>query len=68
MQKSSSSNEQRTTNIHEALMTVKDVAAYFKVSRSWVYQHAASGQLPYRKIGGNLRFIPSEIREWARAA
>ncbi len=64
MQKNSTSDDLKTTNNHEPLMTVKDVADYLKVSRSWVYQHAASGQLPYRKIGGNLRFLPHEIRAW----
>jgi excisionase family DNA binding protein len=64
MQKSITSDEKKLTNIHEPLMDVDDVAAYLKVSRSWVYQHAASGKLPSRKIGGTRRFVPSEIREW----
>lgn len=67
MQKSITSNEKKITNSHESLMDVDDVAAYLKLSRSWVYQHSASGRLPSRKIGGSLRFIPSEIREWALA-
>jgi excisionase family DNA binding protein len=68
MQKNSTSNDPKSTNNQDPLMTARDVAAYFKVSKSWVYQHAASGRIPSRKIGGLLRFIPSEIREWARAA
>ncbi len=49
----------------EALWDVNDVAAYLKASRSWVYQRATSGLLPYVKIGGLLRFVPSAIRAWA---
>jgi predicted DNA-binding transcriptional regulator AlpA len=49
----------------ESLWDVKDVVAYSKVSRSWVYQNAAAGLLPHLKIGGLLRFNPSAIRSWA---
>ena len=51
----------------EALWTADDVAAYLKVSRSWVYQHAASGTLPCLHAGGLLRFDPAVIRAWVRA-
>jgi excisionase family DNA binding protein len=68
MKKSSTNNDLKTDNNHEPLMTVRDVAAYVNASRSWVYQQASVGRIPCRKIGGLLRFIPSEIREWARAA
>lgn len=49
----------------ETLWNVDDVAAYLKASRSWVYQRATAGLLPYVKIGGLLRFVPSAIRAWA---
>ncbi len=42
--------------------TVKDVAGYLQASESWVRHAAAGGRLPYRKIGGLLRFLPEEIR------
>ena len=64
MKKSITSNDPKTTNNHEPLMTVDDMATYVNASRSWVYQQAAAGRIPCRKIGGLLRFIPSEIREW----
>ena len=51
----------------ESLWDANDVAAYLKVSRSWVYQHAAAGLMPYLKIGGLLRFSPSAVRAWASA-
>jgi excisionase family DNA binding protein len=54
-----------TQRLEENLWNADDVAAFVKVSRSWVYQYAASGRLPVLKFGGNLRFNPSAIREWA---
>ena len=50
------------------LLTVEDVAALLKVSRSWVYEHTRSRstprgeRLPYIKIGKYLRFDPAAIR------
>ncbi|MCC6899962.1 MAG: helix-turn-helix domain-containing protein [Polyangiaceae bacterium] len=49
-----------------ALWDAKDVAAYLKASRSWVYQRAEAGQLPCLRIGGLLRFDPAMIRAHAR--
>jgi excisionase family DNA binding protein len=48
------------------LWTVEDVAGYLKVSRSWVYQRAASGLLPCLHFGGCLRFDPAEVKAFVR--
>ncbi|NRD59716.1 helix-turn-helix domain-containing protein [Corallococcus exiguus] len=50
----------------EALWDANDVARFLKASRSWVYQRAQAGQLPYVKIGGLLRFEPTAIRAFIR--
>lgn len=50
----------------EPLWDAKDVAAYLKVSRSWVYHEAESGLLPCLRIGGLLRFDPILVRNFAR--
>jgi len=50
----------------ERLWTVKDVATYLGVSKSWVYQHAEAGDLPCLRVGALLRFDPDAIRTWAR--
>jgi excisionase family DNA binding protein len=50
------------------LLTVDEVAALLKVSRSWVYEHsrskrmARSDRLPHIKIGKYVRFDPSAVR------
>jgi len=50
----------------EPLWMVADVAAYLRVSRSWVYHRAEVGELPCLRIGALLRFDPEEIRAFAR--
>ena len=49
----------------QGLWDARDVAAFLKVSRSWVYHQAEAGMLPYLRIGGLLRFDPQKIRELA---
>ena len=50
----------------EQLWDANDVAKFLKVSRSWVYQKAEAGLLPYLKVGGLLRFDPEEIMAYSR--
>lgn len=52
----------------EALWSADDVARYLNVSRSWVYARATSGELPHRRMGGLLRFVPEQVREYARGS
>jgi hypothetical protein len=57
------------SELHE-LLTVEDVAALLKVSRSWVYEHtrsrgtARAERLAYIKIGKYKRFDPRSVREF----
>jgi excisionase family DNA binding protein len=52
------------------LLTVDDVAAVLKVSRSWVHEHTRargtprSGQLRHVKIGKYVRFEPAALRDF----
>lgn len=50
----------------EPLWTATDVAGFLRVSRSWVYLHAEAGDLPSVRIGGLRRFMPDQIRAYAR--
>jgi excisionase family DNA binding protein len=59
----SSAGERDPANV-EPLWDARDVAAYLKVSRSWVYQHAEDGTLPSVKVGGLVRFLPEQIRAY----
>ena len=55
-------------NAEQQLWDATDVAQYLKVSRSWVYHRAESGELPCLRIGGLLRFDPQAIHAFARGA
>jgi excisionase family DNA binding protein len=53
-------------DLHE-LLTVDDVAAVLKVSKSWVYEHTRSrrsrvDQLPHLKLGKYVRFDAQAVR------
>jgi excisionase family DNA binding protein len=54
----------------EELLTVADVAALLRVSKSWVYEHTRSRgtprseRLPYVKVGKYVRFEAQAIREF----
>lgn len=48
------------------LWTAHDVADYLRVSRSWVYHRAESGELPHFRVGGALRFCPADINAYVR--
>jgi excisionase family DNA binding protein len=48
----------------ESMMTVRQVAELLGVHENWVYDQAASGELPSYKIGGTRRFDPDEFRGW----
>ena len=54
-------------DLHE-LLTVDDVAALLKVSKSWVYEHTRSRltprseRLPFIKVGKYVRFEARALR------
>ena len=48
------------------LWTVDEATAYLRMSRSWVFDQAAAGLLPCRKLGRAIRFDPEEVRGFAR--
>ena len=57
----------RHDELHE-LMTVEEVASLLKVSKSWVYEHTRSRnvpraeRLPHLKVGKYVRFEPQAVR------
>ena len=59
--------EQDDGDLHE-LLTVEDVAALLKVSKSWVYEHTRARstpraeRLPYIKMGKYVRFEARALR------
>lgn len=49
----------------EPWISVDDLALILCVSTDWVYEKAASGELPSYKFGGHRRFRLSEVEDWA---
>lgn len=48
----------------EALWTVKDVAAFLKVSTRFVHQLKDSDRLPCVRLGAAVRFVPADVRAY----
>lgn len=48
----------------ESMMTARQVAELLGVHENWVYDRAASGDLPSYKIGGIRRFVREQVLEW----
>jgi excisionase family DNA binding protein len=48
------------------VMTIDELAAYLKLSKSSLYHFARAGKVPGVKIGQQWRFQKSAIDEWMR--
>lgn len=48
------------------ILTIKEVAAYLKVTERTIYRLAAEKKIPAFKVGGTWRFPRSEIDQWIR--
>lgn len=48
-------------------LTIEELSAYLKMSRTKLYQMAQKGELPGSKIGTQWRFNRDEIDEWVKS-
>ncbi|MFG2113901.1 helix-turn-helix domain-containing protein [Streptomyces sp. NPDC048718] len=46
------------------LMSVTDLAEYLGVTPAWVYNNHRTLNIPAFKIGGHLRFRPTDVDRW----
>jgi excisionase family DNA binding protein len=46
------------------ILTAKQTGAYLKVSTVTIYRLAKSGQIPYRRVGGQYRFTTTALDAW----
>jgi excisionase family DNA binding protein len=51
----------------ERLWGIDKLVEALGVKKSWVYDQTFRNKIPYRKIGGKLRFDPVEIDAWIEA-
>ena len=59
------------THLDTDLLKPTDVARRLGVSRSWVYDAAATGRIPCVRLGGPdgpLRFLPGDVDAWLEDA
>jgi excisionase family DNA binding protein len=47
-----------------ALLTVKDLSAWFQVKSATVYVWVAEGKIPALRLGGLIRFRREDIETW----
>lgn len=48
----------------EELLTAKEASEYLKVSPRTLYRHIKKHQIPAFKLGGEWRFVKSELDRW----
>ncbi len=56
-----SDNGKKETDI---IFDVKGLSEYLKVSKKWIYERTHFKEIPYLKVGGQLRFKKSNIDKW----
>jgi len=47
------------------LWDAREAASFLKMSRSWIYARVERDEMPYIRVGGLIRFVPSQLRAWA---
>lgn len=50
-----------------SVLTVREVAALLKVKTSWVYDKVQAGEFPVLRLGRQLRFRTTDIRDYLEA-
>jgi excisionase family DNA binding protein len=53
--------------LRNPLWDAREAASFLKVSRSWIYARVERDEMPYIRVGGLIRFVPSRLRDWAFA-
>jgi len=48
----------------DQVYTVPEVAEYLKISKSKLYTMVRKNQIPYIRIGKNVRIVEKELVEW----
>jgi excisionase family DNA binding protein len=46
-----------------SLLTISSLANLFQVSSSWLYKQVERNQIPFHRIGANIRFTEEDIEK-----
>lgn len=49
------------------IMTVREVAAYLKLTEKTAYRLASDKKIPAFKVGGSWRFRKTDLDEWIKS-
>ena len=49
---------------HDQVLTIEELAAYLKVSKSTLYKLVQEGKVPGQKVGKHWRFRRQTIAKW----
>ncbi|MCK5232886.1 MAG: helix-turn-helix domain-containing protein [Gammaproteobacteria bacterium] len=52
------------TEHQDKVLTIEELAAYLKVSKSTLYKLAQNGEIPSQKVGKHWRFRRDIIDQW----
>lgn len=53
--------------INQDIMTMKEVASYFKIAEKTAYRFASEKKIPGFKVGNVWRFRKSEVDKWIKS-
>ncbi len=53
--------------LRNRLWDAREAASFLKVSRSWICARVERDEMPYIRVGGLIRFVPSQLRDWTFA-
>ena len=48
----------------DKVLTIPEVAAYLKISKSKIYYLVSQKQIPHLKVGRNVRIRESDLQTW----
>lgn len=57
-------NLQKSAYMEDEILTIKEVAAYLKLTEKTAYRLAAEKVIPGFKVGGSWRFDRKDIEKW----
>ena len=50
--------------MNDQILTIPEVAAYLKVSKSKIYYLVQRNEIPYIRLGRNVRILESDLAAW----
>ena len=62
----SSLTTEETAESKDFVMTPKEVARFTKFSEKKIYRLCKENEIPFNKIGGQYRFIRTDIERWLK--